>query len=191
MANIKISELPPATTLLNADEFPLNQSGTTKKSTIGQIKNSVGGFPTGGVLMFAASGVPAGWLECDGSILSINLYSDLYNVVGQNFKTSTTFNTLTGFQIPDLRGQFVRGWDHGANVDSGRVFGKTQEDLIKSHDHPFYWGQNAGTPAIGGSTPGNSVQNYNFYGIGADQIGNTGGTETRPKNVALLYCIKT
>jgi microcystin-dependent protein len=184
MANIKISELPAATTLLNADEFPLNQGGTTKKSTIGQMKNSVGGFPTGGVLMFAASGVPAGWLECDGSILPINSYTSLYEVVGQNFKADgTTFDTVTGFQIPDMRGLFVRGWSHGSNIDSGRVFGKTQEDMVGPHTHPyttFVIGERRGDHAILAAA-----------GERTSNTGNNSGTETRPKNIALIYCIKT
>jgi microcystin-dependent protein len=188
MANIKISELPAATTLLNADEFPLNQGGTTKKSTIGQMKNSVGGFPTGGVLMFAASGVPAGWLECDGSILPINSYTNLYDVVGQNFKADgTTFDTVTGFQIPDMRGLFVRGWDHNKGIDAGRVFGKTQEDMLASHTHTTI--QMIGDNSVDGvdSTTTASGDHHNQ----TRNTGATGGTETRPKNIALIYCIKT
>ena len=128
---------------------------------------------------------PAGWLECDGSILSINLYTELYNVVGQNFKTSTTFNTLTGFQIPDLRGQFVRGWDHGANVDSGRVFGKAQDDMLESHTHFVPLAQGIAGSGSNGAFMGGQ------FNPGGTTSNATGGTETRPKNVALLYCIKT
>jgi microcystin-dependent protein len=166
------------------------------KGTAGTTVNTGGGlFPTGGIMMFTVSGVPAGWLECDGSDISINDYGVLYGVIGQNYTTSTLIDKTTRFQIPDMRGLFVRGWDNNKGIDAGRALGDaTQGDMLKSHDHPFYWGQDptpSAIPAIGGSTTGNSVQNYNFYGIGGDQIGNTGGTETRPKNIALIYCIKT
>lgn len=195
MADKFITDLPSPSTIKDTSVLLLDQDNITYKITLAQLKGFLGGeisvFPTGGIMMFPSASIPSGWLECNGEVLSINNYTNLYNIVGQNYKTLSTFNTNNSFQIPDLRGEFIRGWDHGKGVDNGRVLGKPQEDMLKSHDHPFYWGQNAGTPAIGGSTPGNSVQNYNFYGIGADQIGNTGGTETRPRNVALVYCIKT
>lgn len=186
MPNAKISALPPATSVLTTDEFPINQGGTTKKVTLEQIQNSVSvtvGFPTGGVMMFAVSGVPTGWLECDGSVLPINNYTNLYNVIGQNYKTLNTFNVLSGFQIPDLRGEFVRGWDHGKGVDNGRDLGSKQGDMLKSHTHE-YLGK------VNGNFPFDAWNGYDGTGMVDQTTSATGGTETRPRNVALVYCIK-
>ena len=212
MPNAKISALPPATSVLTTDEFPINQDGTTKKVTLEQIQNSVSvkvGFPTGGIMMFAVSGVPAGWLECNGSVLPINNYTNLYNVIRQNYKTLNTFNVLSGFQIPDLRGEFVRGWDHNKGIDVGRQIGSTQkatgvrfliDQYVGGASYPL------GTFAINmGEVDGYIYGGYptKTFTVGSDttfyQAGNTVANSglhdnnmatVRPRNVALVYCIK-
>lgn len=60
-------------------------------------RNSV---PVGEVKMFAASAAPDGYLKCDGSVYNKTNYVDLFNVIGQKFKTLTNFDTATGFQVP-------------------------------------------------------------------------------------------
>lgn len=144
-------------------------------------------IPAGAIMMFSSATIPQGWLECDGSEQFISDYRDLYTVIQQIYKTNSSLDETSKFQLPDLRGIFVRGWDHGKGIDSGRDLGTFQDDELESHTHPFYWGQNSGTPL---NTTGNDVQNYNSEGIAGSHIGNTGGTETRPKNIALVYCIK-
>lgn len=94
---------------------------------------------------------------------------------------STTFN------VPDLRGEFVRGWDDGRAIDSGRTLGSFQADAFKSHNHApptgtFLNSNGSGTSLQSGA--GTPVD-YNVT-----TTGSTGGTETRPRNVALLACIK-
>jgi microcystin-dependent protein len=215
MPNAKISALPPATSVLTTDEFPINQGGTTKKVTLEQIQNSVSvtvGFPTGGIMMFAVSGVPTGWLECDGSVLAINNYTNLYNVIGQNYKTLNTFNTLSGFQIPDLRGEFVRGWDHGRNVDTGRILGSWQKGTIFGHDNTATTNGVVGVVYTGGNVAQNitlsavGLDNYNILDYPNIELGSVPSTNdtilpnwsnlaggsgiTRPRNVSLVYCIK-
>jgi len=169
--------------MLNVGGFrnDINIDGSTT------ITNKGGGlFPTGGIMMFSVSGVPTGWLECDGRDLSINDYSVLYEVIGQNYKT-ITLDTNSRFQIPDMRGLFVRGWDNLKGIDTGRSLGTIQEDLLKDHTHSIdlvrgYLQSNANT-----NTP------EGVYGNGStgNVAGGLGGSETRPKNIALVYCIKT
>jgi hypothetical protein len=83
-----------------------------------------------------------------------------------------------------MRGLFVRGWSHGSNIDTGRVFGKIQQDMVGPHTHPYVthntYGERRGDHAILAAA-GEITLN----------TGNNSGTETRPKNIALIYCIKT
>ena len=214
MPNAKISALPSATLVKTTDEFPINQDGTTKKVTLEQIQNSVS-FPTGGVMMFTVSGVPTGWLECNGDVLAISKYTNLYNVIGQNYKTLNNFNTLSGFQIPDLRGQFVRGWNHGRQTGgdtlTARGIGTSQSDEFKLHTHSVtdnghfhnikdqalydtgHLGEGAGIDGgpinqIPDGTWPSMYTERSTTGITIVAAGSS--TETRPRNVALVYCIK-
>ena len=102
---------------------------TTKAVTPAGLTSALGalGFenPAGSIIMFSASTPPSGYLECDGAAVSRTTYADLFAVIGEDFGNgdgSTTFN------LPDLRGEFVRGWDNGAGVDSGRALGTNQAD---------------------------------------------------------------
>lgn len=160
------------------------------------------GIPAGAVMSFAMSTVPTGWLECDGSAISRSTYAQLFATIGTTFGVG---NGSTTFNIPDLRGYFVRGWAHGGSIDSGRAFGSTQTGAIESHNHTF-----AGNAlpthshtiparvndAAGGLADGSGGISADISttsvsaGTPTGTIGNTGGTETRPYNVALMYCIK-
>lgn len=89
----------------------------------------------------------------------------------------------TTFGIPDLRAEFQRGWDDGRGVDTGRVLGSAQAQDVQSHTHSVVTTTTTATNVGGGAT---------VLAVGsAGQTGATGGTETRPRNVALLVCIKT
>lgn len=153
----------------------------TVDDTAGTFLPSSGGVPSGAIQVFAMSTPPTGWLSCDGSAVSRTTYSTLYGLVGTLYGSgdgSTTFN------LPDLRGEFIRGWDAGRGVDSGRTFGSSQTDALKSHNHTVSW-----TIAEGGSGTGSRVQDYNAAYFN-NTTSSTGGTETRPRNIAMLYCIK-
>ena len=135
------------------------------------------GTEVGTIIPFAAQTVPDGWLECDGSIISRIDFSDLFDVIGEVYGAG---DGSTTFQIPDLRAEFVRGWDNSRGVDPSRAFGSNQSDDFASHTHIV-----STTAGAQGGTFGTLAGN-----TGSVQSGPTGGTETRPRNVALLYCIK-
>ena len=95
----------------------------------GELAN---GVPIGSVFNLATTTVPTGFLECNGAAISRSTYASLFATI------STTWGVGDGsstFNLPDLRGQFVRGWDNSAGVDSGRSFASSQSDQNKSHNH--------------------------------------------------------
>ena len=172
------------------------------------------GIPTGTILTFGATNPPSGFLECNGSAISRSTYASLFSIL------STTHGAGDGsstFNLPDLRGQFVRGWDNSAGVDSGRSFASSQTDQNKNHTHTtdsqsltgsvsHLSGSLANNPgsasgiitklsptsAVGARSSGSA----NASGISIDAThshtisSSGGGTEARPKNIALMYIIK-
>lgn len=136
---------------------------------------------TGAVMCFAFNAAPTGWLEADGSQVSRTTYADLFAAIGVTFGVG---DGVTTFTLPDLRAEFVRGWDDGRGVDAGRVFGTAQSELVGPHTHDV--GITAAT-----SPGGPSITEVSFSQTGTQATSNPAGAETRPRNVALLYCIKT
>jgi phage-related tail fiber protein len=133
----------------------------------------------GMVATFAMVTPPAGWLKANGQAVSRTTYAALFTAIGTTFGAgdgSTTFN------LPDLRGEFMRGWDDSRGIDSGRVFGSAQADEFKSHSHNIILG---GDGFAAGTRP---QRTFNNLGTAVTEL--TGGTETRPRNIALLACIK-
>lgn len=81
----------------------------------------------GTVAAYCATTAPTGWLKANGAAVSRTTYPALFAVCGTTFGPgdgSTTFN------LPELRGNFVRGWDDGRGADSGRVFGSEQAQAV-------------------------------------------------------------
>lgn len=92
--------------------------------TGGQIDNVAGAAPIGSMSLFAGSTSPDGWLFCDGSAVSRETYSDLFNAIGVDYGAgdgSTTFN------IPDFRGRSVLGAGQGSGL-TNRSLGDTGGD---------------------------------------------------------------
>lgn len=78
------------------------------------LDKSKDGVPTAAIFAFPATTIPSGYLECDGSAVSRTAYADLFAIIGTSYGVgdgSTTFN------LPDYRGEFLRGFDNGANND--------------------------------------------------------------------------
>jgi len=143
--------------------------------------------PPGEVAHFATVSAPAGWLKANGALVSRATYLALFRVMGTRFGAG---DGETTFALPDLRGEFLRGWDDDRGVDRSRGFGTWQNHDFLSHSH------NAPTASGIPQSPGREVptgSNYGFDyldGVGPIPTDITGGPETRPRNVALLACIK-
>ncbi|WP_083399079.1 phage tail protein [Oceanisphaera psychrotolerans] len=145
--------------------------------------NEVTGKPAGIdepglVAAFAMATPPDGWLKANGAAISRTTYSALFAAIGTTFGAG---NGSTTFNIPDLRGEFVRGWDDSRGVDAGRALGSWQEDEFKEHG-------THGTNSTKKQASDNNTQAY--VRSDGDMAGLRGGDETRPRNVAFLYCIK-
>lgn len=157
----------------------------------GVVPSSV---PAGAVIYVAQNSAPSGYVKANGAAVSRTTYASLFAAIGTTFGVgdgSTTFN------IPDLRGEFARGWDDGRGVDAGRVFGSTQTDALQNITGSALV-RTPGSPVSGALTlTGSSSVNYggsaaasqSTLGFDASLVART-ATETRSRNVALLACIK-
>jgi microcystin-dependent protein len=164
-------------------------------------------LPAGMIVMFPVSGIPNGWLACDGKLHDKRSLPELFNVIGYNYSLVKSGNM---FQVPDYRGLFIRGLDYKRGDEPSHTFldplstrpldGEIQNDDIKEHTHhidnisefsctrsDFYTGVGAMGPVANIATDSRDVVESRSGGLDSDPIG---GTETRPKNVVALYCIK-
>jgi len=138
--------------------------------------------PVGTIVAWADSTPPTGWLECNGQ--STTGYAELAAVVGAN--------------VPDLRAEFIRGWDNGRGVDTDRIsaglgIGSSQTDAFQGHKHSS--GSVVTTQANANAVNAGSSLKFANNFIGDPSNDGTNGdprtsSETRPSNIALMYIIK-
>ena len=186
----------------------------TSVATTAFVQNAVSsvGSPTGQVAGFLRTSAPAGWIKATAGTIgsaasgaTVRANSDtqaLYGLFWTEFNNtvlpiqdSTGVLTSRGasaaadfaankrLPIFDLRAEFLRGWDDGRGVDTGRTLGSAQAQDIQSHTHlsNVTTATQLDSNSVGGASPLNG---------GTQQTGATGGTETRPRNVSVLWCIK-
>lgn len=181
--------------------MPVSAAHLTTKSYVDQFRT-----PPGAIMTFAMSSAPTGWLYCNGQQVSRTTYSALFSAIGTTYGVG---NGTTTFHLPDLRGEFIRGWDNGRGIDSGRTFGSTQKGTITVADPnlnslnvagiycQYEYNTNTFAPVAG-----YDVVNINDYagvyrahisgtGFGALETNGFAQGATRPRNIALYYCIKT
>lgn len=162
-----------------------------------------GMIPSGAVMYFAGQTAPAGWLKANGAAVSRTAYAALFAAIGTTYGTG---DGRTTFNLPDLRGEFVRGWDDGRGIDSRRALGSAQSDAIRNITGKLDSGQNQAeqlfdnvitSGAFGkeqatkqwtfdSSARGDAVTAVTFD---ASRVVPT-ANENRPRNIALLACIK-
>jgi len=160
-------------------------------------------LPAGAVFYTASSNAPKGSLKANGAILSRTVYHRLFEAISTIYGSG---DGSTTFKIPDIRGEFIRSLSDGSSVDNNRVLGSTQGDAIRNFPGRLYvryanWGNTSGggfastgpfveDPTDGSQTVGTSSvagrQSMNFDPSKVVPTAN----ENRPRNVALLACIK-
>ena len=170
---------------IKAWNAPINQGQIDVAALANEVAALKSATPVGAIIPFPMGAVPAGYLELDGRVLSIATYPDLASYLGSTFNTGS--EGAGNFRLPDSRGEFLRGWDHGRGVDAGRVLGSNQADEFKSHTHSVKDSSNVGNVF--------DSWTYGDTGDGVTQDENlrtnpTGGSETRPRNLAVMWCIK-
>ncbi len=159
-------------------------------------------LPVGVAVPWPSATLPAGWLKCNGAAFSSEMYPKLAKAYPAN-------------KLPDLRGEFIRGWDDGRGVDAGRALLNWQPHTILDHAHYMeLWtggglaagsareGVNPGILATYGDggivktdEPGlkvpsslRAISSRNVKRFG--EISGNVGTETRPRNVAFNYIVR-
>ncbi|EEY3975472.1 phage tail protein [Escherichia coli] len=154
-------------------------------------------LPVGVPVPWPSATPPTGWLKCNGAAFSAEEYPELAKVYPTN-------------KLPDLRGEFIRGWDDGRGVDNGRGLLTFQDGAIVSHNH--YWGiwtsrtndqtleSFTGTTILKQITPLSPAIDFDNYpipnpaitegGVVAATTKPAGANETRPRNVAFNYIVR-
>ncbi|MGE8451811.1 MAG: tail fiber protein [Pseudomonadales bacterium] len=161
------------------------KSVTYTKAEIEALLKNMSALPVGAMVPFPKGTVPAGFLEVDGSVQSSATYPDLAAYLGATFNTGS--EGAGNFRLPESRGEFLRGWDHGRGVDAGRGLGSWQADEFKSHTHSVKDTSSAGNVFdswVYGDTGNGVTEDENL------RTNPSGGVETRPRNLAVMWCIK-
>lgn len=157
-------------------ELSLNQLSNRMDN---MLNGGLTGVPVGSILPWSSNNIPTGWLECNGQIVNRTTYNLLFAVINTIYGAG---DGITTFAVPDLRGVVPRGLDRGRGLDidgKDRTIGSYQADEFKSHSH-----NSDKLIASNGLAAGNS------YATVISPSSSTGGTETRMKNIAVIYVIK-
>ena len=147
----------------------------------------------GSEMTWATATVPTGWLEENGAAISRSTYSALFAVLGTTFGVGDGSST---FNLPDARGEFIRGWAHGSANDpdraartnrgdgtTGDVVGSKQLSENKAHTHTYSDFNDYVNCPVGGG--------YRLHdAVTTKTTNSTGGGESRPRNTNRMIIIK-
>lgn len=196
-----------ATTMLNAlagkqplDNTLTNLSGKDVAGLLAYLGLGEGSaLPVGVPVPWPSATPPTGWLKCNGAAFSAVEYPKLAKAYPTN-------------KLPDLRGEFIRGWDDGRGVDNGRSLLTVQGYATEDHAHGlpsrstivtdatinFYFDEtwvNSGTDIIkwgDTSDAGLPAPNYGTFKTFKRSVAGLGSaaSETRPRNIAFNYIVR-
>ena len=168
----------------NADNTLLSQA-----IQIFCARTAVPAVPAGTIIYFAGSNPPNGYMKANGGLRSRTAYATLFAAIGTTYGAG---DGATTFGIPDLRGEFIRSWDDDRGVDAGRVLGSAQSGT-------HITGDNDDNPSIHGighidecniDKPDGIARSVSLGGVQSTTVMAGYWGMTRPRNVALLACIK-
>ncbi|MBY8935023.1 phage tail protein [Pseudomonas fluorescens] len=189
---------------IKAWNAPVNQGTIDVAALAKEVERLKSAVPVGAVLAFPTGIVVPGYLELDGSVQSIATYPDLAAYLGTVYNKGN--EGAGNFRLPESRGEFLRGWDHGRGVDAGRGIGTNQAEAFAAHNHRYFDGTAATFDPAGNWQDGKingaaaSISTGAFLSpiengstmqmVNAANTVNAGGAETRPRNIAVMWCIK-
>ncbi|VVO54344.1 hypothetical protein PS896_00460 [Pseudomonas fluorescens] len=189
---------------IKAWNAPVNQGTIDVAALAKEVERLKSAVPVGAVLAFPTGIVAPGYLELDGSVQSIATYPDLAAYLGTVYNKGN--EGAGNFRLPESRGEFLRGWDHGRGVDAGRGIGTNQAEAFAAHNHRYFDGTAATFDPAGNWQDGKingaaaSISTGAFLSpiengstmqmVNAANTVNAGGAETRPRNIAVMWCIK-
>ena len=167
----------------------IKSDGTVKTALENLGLGEGSALPVGVPVPWPSTTPPTGWLKCNGAVFSAEEYPELAKAYPTN-------------KLPDLRGEFIRGWDDGRDVDSGRALLSEQLDAMQnvtgslidntmgsasSASGVFNVGSSSGVKYAAPST-GNA---FSYYGVTLD-LSRSARTsaETRPRNIAFNYIVR-
>lgn len=126
---------------------------------------------------------PDGYLKANGAAVSRSAYAYLFSKIGTTFGVGDGAST---FNLPDLRGEFIRGWDDFRGINPARTLGSFEDDMFENHNHILHFAMDR-APVTSGNAVFGDEPTYGFVDMGSSYVG---GSETRPRNIALLACIR-
>ncbi|ENZ3285843.1 phage tail protein [Escherichia coli] len=153
-------------------------------------------LPVGVPVPWPSATPPTGWLKCNGAVFSAEEYPELAKAYPTN-------------KLPDLRGEFIRGWDDGRGIDAGREILSAQGDAIRNITGTFGNGQTEANAAISFNTASgvfvsqsalrntignttiipNTPNNPHLVNFDASRVVPT-ASENRPRNIAFNYIVR-
>ncbi|EHX8707648.1 TPA: phage tail protein [Escherichia coli] len=168
-----------ATTMLNAlagkqplDNTLTNLSGKDVAGLLTYLGLGEGSaLPVGVPVPWPSVTPPTGWLKCNGAAFSAEEYPELAKVYPTN-------------KLPDLRGEFIRGWDDGRGIDSGRTLLSAQDGSIEAHGHDYNGVIYTSSGPSWANTTDAGHRAYSGF------TSSYGGSETRPRNIAFNYIVR-
>ncbi|HFI9908359.1 TPA: phage tail protein [Escherichia coli] len=178
------------------DQYPLIANALKEMADAGlvdEVLKNLGlgegsALPVGVPVPWPSATPPTGWLKCNGAAFSAEEYPELAKAYPTN-------------KLPDLRGEFIRGWDDGRGVDSGRALLSAQSDTLQNITGSF-WDMTTGpnnntvgaftsstlTPNLASIATGGTYKQANYY-FDASRVART-STETRARNIAFNFIVR-
>ena len=149
----------------------IKSDGTVKTALENLGLGEGSALPVGVPVPWPSATPPTGWLKCNGAAFSAEEYPELAKAYPTN-------------KLPDLRGEFIRGWDDGRGIDSGRTLLSAQDGSIEAHGHDYNGVIYTSSGPSWANTTDAGHRAYSGF------TSSYGGSETRPRNIAFNYIVR-
>ncbi|HGC1864189.1 TPA: phage tail protein [Escherichia coli] len=149
----------------------IKSDGTVKTALENLGLGEGSALPVGVPVPWPSATPPTGWLKCNGAAFSAEEYPELAKVYPTN-------------KLPDLRGEFIRGWDDGRGIDLARTLLSIQDGGIEEHDHGYNGAIYTSSGPSWANTTGAGYLAYSGF------TSSHGGSETRPRNIAFNFIVR-